>query len=187
MLWDWEKMLSSGVWDHGWAKFCSWVNSSCMQGYLCSRFHDCSYWHNSCMIIFFSFSKTAPSWSTFLWLTVSSIGLTCVAFNSNRADLSGFSNNIETYSPAVVWICPPRVLMPPWERLVSPWKRKVTCFMLTLVPPSIPFQSFNLGTVSRQRSPFNLHRGDGHKGTESPALPASSLSVRQRWHAKQSH
>lgn len=40
---------------------------------------------------------------------------------------------------------------------------KVTWFMSTLVPPSIPFQSFNLGTVSRQRSPFNLRRGDGHK------------------------
>lgn len=122
-----------------------------------------------------------------LILPASPYSLTCFVFNSNSADLSGFSNNNDTYSPAVVWICPPRVLTPPWERLVSPWKQKVTWFMLTLVPPSIPFQSFNLGTVSRQRSPFNLHRGDRHKGTESPAPPASSLSVRQRWHAKQSH
>lgn len=52
--------------------------------------------------------------------------------------------------------------------------------MSTLVPPSIPFQSFNLGTVSRQRSPFNLHRGDGHKD-----LPPLFITQRQGVVARQ--
>lgn len=52
---------------------------------------------------------------------------------------------------------------------------KVTWFMSTLVPPSIPFHSFNLGTVSRQRSPFNLHRGDGQKDLP-PLTPLHHLA-----------